>query len=90
MSNSSAQQIWEQVLADTCDCHAEPITGNRLCDNGSPCTRCSADWIDEEYKCRLAKACEQHGHQWKATSDCENGTETLDCERCGARHVARF
>lgn len=48
------QEIWEEILNDTCDCYADEV-GNRPCDYGVPCDACRAEWIQEILKNKLAE-----------------------------------
>lgn len=41
---------WEKHL-DKYYCTADPMTGNRPCDNGEPCDACRySDWVDPDDK----------------------------------------
>ena len=42
------QLAWEETLAETVGCYADEV-GNRPCDNGCMCDKCSADWVHEVY-----------------------------------------
>lgn len=46
------RKIWENVLKDICHCYPDSA-GNRLCDNGSMCNRCNADYVQNIYTQRL-------------------------------------
>lgn len=54
--NDKALQIWRKILEETCNCYADPISGNRPCDNGILCDDCAADWVNEIYYKRLEEA----------------------------------
>ncbi len=47
-------KIWLETLAETCHCYPDEI-GNMPCDNGCPCDRCCADWVQDVYKSKLTK-----------------------------------
>lgn len=53
------QAIYDSILASTCGCYKDEV-GNRPCDNGCICDRCSADWIQEAYKQKLAEVSKQY------------------------------
>ena len=53
-SEQEKQEIWLQVLRDTCGC-SPGYDGNMPCDNGMLCDRCSAKSVQEEYHRRLRK-----------------------------------
>ena len=42
------QLAWDETLAETVCCYADEV-GNRPCDNGCMCDKCSADWVHEVY-----------------------------------------
>lgn len=52
MTNERAMKIWGEVLEEVCQCYADD-EGNRPCDYGSQCVRCSHEAVDREYKRRL-------------------------------------
>ena len=47
-------KIWLETLAETCHCYPDEV-GNMPCDNGCPCDRCCADWVQDVYKSKLNK-----------------------------------
>lgn len=47
-------KIWLETLAETCHCYPDEV-GNMPCDNGCPCDRCCADWVQDVYKSKLTK-----------------------------------
>ena len=55
MECTRAMEVWNDVLEKTCGCYADEV-GNRPCDNGAYCDKCSADWVQEIYKTELEKA----------------------------------
>lgn len=46
--------VWNEILEEYCNCYANPMTGNRKCDDGAPCTMCNAEWIQDVYRKRIA------------------------------------
>lgn len=48
------QKLWREFL-DKHFCKAGPFTGNRPCDNGAWCDRCSSEWAKKEFDKMLEK-----------------------------------
>jgi hypothetical protein len=70
-------KVYEKVLEETCNCYAHPLTGNRPCDEGAPCNKCDADWVQEVFRARLKKTCRYPGKS-------ENACHPKGCEFCEA------
>ena len=47
------QLAWEETLEKTCKCYPDAV-GNRPCDNGCICDKCSAEWVQDVYKSKIA------------------------------------
>lgn len=41
LTEKEKQRLWNEILRNACDCVADR-NGNRPCDNGAVCDRCSA------------------------------------------------
>lgn len=54
MRKMTKKEIWENILNRMC-CTANPITGNRPCDNGVLCDRCNSELIQEIYQQELKR-----------------------------------
>lgn len=48
MEDNKRQKLWNSFLNQNF-CKANSITGNRPCDNGTICEKCSGDWIKIEF-----------------------------------------
>lgn len=55
LSAKQRQKIYNEVLASTCGCYEDAV-GNRPCDNGAVCDKCSMSWVQDAYKSKLAAA----------------------------------
>ena len=40
---------WGEFLTECGFCKENPLTGNRPCDNGTPCDKCHEEWVGEMY-----------------------------------------
>lgn len=49
MEYSKTMKVWDEVLKEVCHCYADSA-GNRPCDYGEYCDKCSADWVQNIYK----------------------------------------
>lgn len=52
MRSEKEMTVWGEVLNDLC-CKPNEVTGNRPCDNGVLCDRCTALDVQEEYERRI-------------------------------------
>lgn len=52
MTNKQAMDIWSDTLLECLGCYEDPF-GNRPCDYGCPCDKCSADWVQRVYRNKL-------------------------------------
>ena len=46
------QLAWEETLAETVGCYADEF-GNRPCDNGCICDKCTADLVKQVYLSKI-------------------------------------
>ena len=52
MAIKTASNLWDEVLREYCHCYPD-AEGNRPCDNGCLCDRCSADDVQAIYNAKL-------------------------------------
>lgn len=52
MTETIKREIWADTLLECLGCY-EDAFGNRPCDYGCPCDKCSADWVQRIYHRKL-------------------------------------
>ena len=49
MDSKEKEKIWKDILARVCGCYVDEV-GNRPCDWGAPCDKCSDESVIKLYK----------------------------------------